>query len=162
MRFWGSTGWREWARRTEDHRRRTDQGGRLRAGHAPVYSGHLGAISRGWGSGVCHARLWRYQTTRPTGESGRTARDSDARAWLRRGLRRAKRAWYCGRRDGGTCGRVPWGCVGRWACTPSWRCTSAHVGLAWRLTRRSRAFQSPAPEGPAGCLPVMATGDDPC
>lgn len=31
------------------------------------------------------------QSTRSTGESGRTARDTDAKSWLRRGLRRAKR-----------------------------------------------------------------------
>lgn len=41
-----------------------------------------------------------------------------------------------------------------WVCTPSWRCISLHVGLAWRLTRRSRAFQSPA----ARCLPQGASG----
>lgn len=33
------------------------------------------------------------QATRSTGESGRTSRNTDAKAWVRRGPRRAKRAW---------------------------------------------------------------------
>lgn len=33
--FWGNTGWREWARRTEDHRRRTDKGGASGEGTHP-------------------------------------------------------------------------------------------------------------------------------
>lgn len=106
------------------------------------------------------------QSTRPTGESGRTARDTDAKSWLRRGLRRAKRCLGGGVLGGWVVVYVcvyvyPWGVSLAAGCALRLGGASAlHVGLAWRLTRRSRAVQSPAAWLLAArcSLPVMSAG----
>lgn len=103
------------------------------------------------------------QSTRPTGESGRTARDTDAKSWLRRGLRRAKRCL------GGVLGGwvvvyvcvyvYPWGGVaGRWVCTPSWRCISFACGTCVEADKTIPSGPEPSCLAARCSLPVMSAG----